>query len=145
MLYSLFPISYDLSWMLVSVLAAFILTFVAIKIGIARLPKDQGRKHAVNGDLAKGKPRGAGLIFSISSVLVFLVFVPFRWEYVIYCALFLLEMLSGYLDDRSSASWSEWKKGLLDLAVCLLAAGAYLIFNESHSLALFGWTLTLPN
>ncbi len=144
MLYSLFPISYDLSWMLVSVLAAFILTFVAIKIGIARLPKDQGRKHAVNGDLAKGKPRGAGMIFSISSVLVFLVFVPFRWEYVIYCALFLLEMLSGYLDDRSSASWSEWKKGLLDLAVCLFAAGTYLVFNASHSLALFGWTLVLP-
>jgi phospho-N-acetylmuramoyl-pentapeptide-transferase len=144
MLYSIFPISYDLSWALVSVLVAFILTFFAIRTGIARLPKDQGRKHAVNGDLAIGKPRGAGLIFSICSVLVFLVFVPFRWEYAIYCALFLLEMLSGYLDDRSAASWSEWKKGLLDLAVCLAAAGTYLAFNESNSLALFGWTLVLP-
>jgi phospho-N-acetylmuramoyl-pentapeptide-transferase len=144
MLYSIFPISYDLSWALISVLAAFILTFFAIRIGIARLPKDQGRKHAVNGDLAIGKPRGAGLIFSICCVLVFLVFVPFRWEYVIYCALFLLEMLSGYLDDRSTTSWSELKKGLLDLAICLFAAGTYLMFNESHSLALFGWTLVLP-
>jgi phospho-N-acetylmuramoyl-pentapeptide-transferase len=144
MLYTLFPVSYDLSWILVSVLAAFILTFFAIKIGISRLPKDQGRKYAINGELAKGKPRGAGLIFSISCVAIFLVFVPFRWEYVIYCALFLLEMLSGYLDDRSSSSWSELKKGLLDLVVCLAAAGAYLIFNESHSLALFGWTLELP-
>jgi phospho-N-acetylmuramoyl-pentapeptide-transferase len=144
MLYSILPISHDLTWMLISVLVAFILTFVAIKIGIARLPKDQGRKFAVDGELAKGKPRGAGLIFSITSVLVFLLFVPFRWEYAIYCALFLLEMLSGYLDDRSSASWSEWKKGLLDLVVCLAAAGAYLAFNESNSLSLFGWTLVLP-
>ncbi|PKM38672.1 MAG: phospho-N-acetylmuramoyl-pentapeptide-transferase [Firmicutes bacterium HGW-Firmicutes-9] len=144
MLYSILPISHDLTWMLISVLVAFILTFVAIKVGIARLPKDQGRKFAVNGELAKGKPRGAGLIFSITSVLVFLLFVPFRWEYAIYCALFLLEMLSGYLDDRSSASWSEWKKGLLDLVVCLAAAGAYLAFNESNSLSLFGWTLVLP-
>jgi len=144
MLYTLFPVSYDLSWILVSVLAAFVLTFFAIKIGIARLPKDQGRKYAINGELAKGKPRGAGLIFSICCVAIFLVFVPFRWEYVIYCALFLLEMLSGYLDDRSDASWSELKKGLLDLAVCLAAAGTYLAFNESNSLALFGWTLVLP-
>ena len=144
MLYSILPISHDLTWMLISVLVAFILTFVAIKVGIARLPKDQGRKFAVDGELAKGKPRGAGLIFSITSVLVFLLFVPFRWEYAIYCALFLLEMLSGYLDDRSSASWSEWKKGLLDLVVCLAAAGAYLAFNESNSLSLFGWTLVLP-
>ena len=70
MLYSFFPVSHDLFWMLVSVLLSFVLTFFAIKIGIARLPKDQGRKFAVNGEVAKGKPRGAGLIFSISSVPV---------------------------------------------------------------------------
>jgi len=144
MLYTFFPISYDISWIVVSIFLTFFLTFFAIKIGISRLPKDQGRKFAVNGEVAKGKPRGAGLIFSICCVIMFLVFVPFRWEYVIYFVLFLLEMLSGYLDDRSSASWSELKKGLLDLAVCLATTGAYLLFNESHSLALFGWTLVLP-
>jgi len=144
MLYSFLPISYDTSWIVVSVFLTFIFTFIAIKTGITRLPKDQGRKFAVNGEVAKGKPRGAGLIFSICCVIMFLVFVPFRWEYAIYCVLFLLEMLSGYLDDRSAASWSELKKGLLDLAVCLAAAGTYLLFNESHSLALFGWTLVLP-
>ncbi len=144
MLYSFLPVSFDLSWVFVSVFLTLLITFIAIKTGIGRLPKDQGRKYAVNGDVAKGKPRGAGLIFSISCVIMFLVFVPFRWEYAIYCVLFLLEMLSGYLDDRSAASWSELKKGLLDLAVCLAAAGTYLLFNESHSLALFGWTLMLP-
>ena len=71
MLYTLFPVSYDLSWILVSVLAAFLLTFFAIKVGIARLPKDQGRKYAINGELAKGKPRGAGLIFSLSAFSCF--------------------------------------------------------------------------
>ncbi len=144
MLYSLFSVSYDVRWVLASVFASFILTFFAIRIGIGRLPKDQGRKYAVNSELSKGKPRGAGLIFSICVVAVFLVFVPFRWEYVVYCALFLLSMLSGYLDDRSVQSWSELRKGLLDLAICLAAAGTYLLFNESHSLALFGWTLVLP-
>ena len=53
-------------------------------------------------------------------------------------------MLSGYLDDRSKHSWGEWKKGLLDLAICLTASITYLAFNGSHSLSLFGWTLVLP-
>lgn len=144
MLYTLFSISYDARWVLISVLLTFILTFAAIKIGINRLPKDQGRKYAVNGELAKGKPRGAGIIFSLSCVFVFLVFVPFRWEYLIYYVLFLFSMLSGYFDDRSTKSWSELKKGLVDLAICLAAAATYLVFNESHSLSLFGWTLELP-
>ena len=60
MLYTFFPISYDISWIVVSIFLTFFLTFFAIKIGISRLPKDQGRKFAVNGEVAKGKPRGAG-------------------------------------------------------------------------------------
>ena len=144
MLYTIFPISYDIRWILISVLVSFILTFFAIKAGLERLPKDQGRKYAVNGELAKGKPRGAGLIFSLCCTVVFLVFVPFRWEYVIYYSLFLLSMLSGYLDDRSKHSWGELKKGLLDLAICLAVSVTYLVFNGSHSLSLFGWTLVLP-
>ncbi len=144
MFYEIFPIYYDLSWVLVSVFLTFILTFFAIKIGIDRLPKDQGRKYAVNGELSKGKPRGAGLIFSLCCFFVFLVFVPFHWEYLIYYALFALSMLFGYFDDRSKRSWGELKKGLLDLAICLAASLTYMIFNKSHSLSLFGWTLVLP-
>ena len=144
MLYTIFSIPYDIRWVLISVLVSLLLTFFAIKAGLDRLPKDQGRKYAVNGELAKGKPRGAGLIFSLCCTFVFLVFVPFRWEYVIYYALFLLSMLSGYLDDRSKHSWGELKKGLLDLAICLAASVTYLVFNGSHSLSLFGWTLVLP-
>ncbi len=144
MLYTIFPILYDIRWVLVSIFLTFILTFFAIKSGLDRLPKDQGRKYAINGELSKGKPRGAGLIFSICCFFVFLVFVPFRWEYLIYYALFALSMLSGYFDDRSKHSWGELKKGLLDLAICLAAAATYLAFNDSHSLALFGWTLVLP-
>jgi len=144
MLYSIFPIPYGTVWILVSVFFTFILTFFAIKSGIDHLPKDQGRKYAVNGELSKGKPRGAGLIFSLTSIFAFLVFVPFRWEYVIYYALFILSMLTGYFDDRSRHSWSELKKGLLDLAICLALAGVYLLFNEGTNLSLFGWTLALP-
>jgi len=144
MLYTIFPVSYGVLWMLVSVFLTLILTFFAIKSGIDRLPKDQWRKYAVNGELSKGKPRGAGLIFSLCCIAVFLVFVPFRWEYLIYCALFALSMLSGYFDDRSRHSWGEWKKGLLDLAICLAASATYLAFNQSHSISLFAWTLVLP-
>ncbi|MEZ4627629.1 MAG: hypothetical protein R2912_05935 [Eubacteriales bacterium] len=70
--------------------------------------------------------------------------MPLRWEYVIYYALFILSMLTGYFDDRSRHSWGELRKGLLDLAICLAAAGVYLLFNEGTSLSLFGWTLALP-
>ncbi len=144
MLYTIFPIPYNVSWVLVSIFFTFFLTFFAIKSGIGRLPKDQGRKYAVNGELSKGKPRGAGLIFSLTSIFVFLIFVPFRWEYVVYYALFILSMLTGYFDDRSKHSWRELKKGLFDLVICFAAAGTYLLFNESSSLSLFGWTLALP-
>ncbi|MEZ4627628.1 MAG: hypothetical protein R2912_05930 [Eubacteriales bacterium] len=65
MLYSIFPIPYGTVWILVSLFFSFILTFIAIKSGIDRLPKDQGRKYAINGELSKGKPRGAGSIFSL--------------------------------------------------------------------------------
>ncbi len=144
MLYTILPISYDVRWVLVSIFVTFLLTFFAIKSGIDRLPRDQGRKFAINGELSRGKPRGAGLIFSLCCIFVFLVFVPFRWEYLIYCALFALSMLSGYLDDRSKHSWGEMKKGLLDLAICLAAAATYLAFNDTHSISLFGWALVLP-
>ena len=144
MLYTIFPVAYDFRWVLVSVFLTLVLTFFAIKSGIDRLPKDQGRKYAINGELSKGKPRGAGLIFSLCCIAIFLVFVPFRWEYLIYYALFALSMLSGYFDDRSRHSWGEWKKGLLDLAICLAAAVTYLFLNDMHSLSLFGLTLVLP-
>ena len=144
MLYLIFPVTYDFRWVLISVFFTLILTFFAIKTGLDRLPKDQGRKYAVNGELSKGKPRGAGLIFSLCCFAVFLIFVPFRWEYLIYCALFALSMLWGYFDDRSRHSWGEWKKGLLDLAICLAASVTYLVFNDSHSVSLFGWVLVLP-
>ena len=144
MLYSIFHLNYNAVWVLISVLVSFFLTLAAIQQGLSRLPKDQGRAYAVNGELSKGKPRGAGLIFSICSTAVFLVFIPFRLEYTLYYAFFLCSMLAGYFDDRSKRSWGEWKKGLIDLAICLGASLTYLYFNPNPSVSAFGYVLALP-
>ena len=63
-------------------------------------------------------------------------------EYLILCVIFLLEMLSGYLDDASKKSWSDYKKGLIDLC---LAAGfmvSYVRFNPTEA-AFFDRSFTL--
>ena len=143
MLYWIFNIPYHPAWVFVSILAAFFATFFAIRAGLNRLPKDQGRAYAVNGELSKGKPRGAGLLFTLCTVAVFLVFVPFELEYVLYYGVVLLSMLAGYFDDRSKRSWGELKKGLIDAAICLIAALTYVVFNPNPSVSLFGMRLAL--
>ncbi|MCU0519841.1 MAG: phospho-N-acetylmuramoyl-pentapeptide-transferase [Anaerolineae bacterium] len=86
-----------------------------------RLPHDHGRVFAVDGEKAKGKPVGAGLIFvSIFSAVALLV-MPFDWRVVGIVGCIVLSMLEGYLDDRSPG-WSEYKLGALDLGISVLGA-----------------------
>ncbi len=144
MIYKLFEIPFSLGWVFTSILVAFLLTLLAIKLGMPLLPKDVGRAFAFEGERTRGKARGSGLIFCIVAVSVFLLFVPLTLEYVIYYVLFLLAMLFGFLDDKSKISWRELKKGLLDLALCMVAAGVFMIFNDSYQIACFGFTCTLP-
>lgn len=143
MLYWITNIPDRLFGVFVSVLAAFFATFFAIRAGLNRLPKDQGRAYAVNGELSKGKPRGAGLLFTLCTVAVFLVFVPFKAEYALYYGVVLLSMFAGYFDDRSRRSWGELKKGLVDVAICLVAAVGYVAFNPNPGVSLFGMRLAL--
>ena len=51
----------------ISVLFAFILTCAAIALGKNILPRDAGRAYAINGSKSVGKPRGAGIIFILTS------------------------------------------------------------------------------
>ena len=83
----------------------------------------------VDGALSKGKARGAGLIFVLCVVLVALAFMPFHLETVIYMVLLIASMLSGYLDDASDTAWNEYKKGLIDFVIALVAGVTYLNFN----------------
>jgi phospho-N-acetylmuramoyl-pentapeptide-transferase len=86
-----------------------------------RLPRDGGRVHAIDGELAKGKPVGAGIIFIPILAAVTLLVVPFDWRILGVVAALLLSMGEGFLDDRAHG-WSEYALGAFDLGVSLLGA-----------------------
>ena len=86
-----------------------------------RLPHDQGRVYAVDGEKARGKPVGAGLIFVSIFSIVALLTMPFNWRVVGIVGCIVLSMLEGYLDDKSHG-WGEYKLGALDLGISLLGA-----------------------
>ncbi len=131
--------------LLAGILAAFFATAFALKKALLTLPKDQGRKYAVNGGLSKGKPRGGGVVFVIVYTAVSLIFVPIKPEYIIIYALLISAMLTGYLDDMSKIPWGELKKGLLDLCICVIAVVTYCNFDGEYTIYFFGGaSLTLP-
>jgi phospho-N-acetylmuramoyl-pentapeptide-transferase len=88
-----------------------------------RLPTDRGKVYAADGGLkSAGKPTGAGLLISLLLLPVLLLFVPIKpWDFGVVLCLYL-SMLFGYLDDRSSLPWGEFRKGVLDLVVAMAAA-----------------------
>jgi phospho-N-acetylmuramoyl-pentapeptide-transferase len=81
---------------------------------------DRGKEYAVGGEESRGKPTGTGVIFIPVFVLVQFLCLPLTWQSSLVLMLALAAMVFGYLDDRASLPWSEYKKGLFDLA---LAAG----------------------
>ena len=117
--------------LLAGIAAAFLCSFLGIRFGMSSLPRDGGRKFAVNGALSKGKPRGAGLIFVAAFTACGVLFVPFTAENLIYILLVVGGMMSGYLDDASEKPWGEYKKGLIDLVIALAGSFTYVNFNGS--------------
>jgi phospho-N-acetylmuramoyl-pentapeptide-transferase len=87
-----------------------------------RLPLDHGRLYAVGAQQSLGKPVGAGLIFVPVFVLVCLLVLPIDLRFLEILVMMLLVMLEGYLDDRSSGGWSEYRLGMVDLGLALLGA-----------------------
>ncbi|MCI9078276.1 MAG: phospho-N-acetylmuramoyl-pentapeptide-transferase [Lachnospiraceae bacterium] len=112
------------------ILVAFVLTFAGLAFPFRFLPVDHGREFAVNGALSKGKTRGAGFIFVIVFIICSLLFMPVNREYIIYCILLLAVMLSGYLDDASRTPWNEYKKGLIDLVISVVAMWTFTNYNK---------------
>jgi len=130
-------------------LLAFLLCFVLVTLLTRllkdKLPQDQGRQYAVNGQLSKGKARGAGVIFVPCVALVSLAFMPFSLELAAYMALLVASMLSGYLDDASDKPWSEYKKGLIDLVLAVLTGLTFLNFDTPVVQFLqFSFTIPAP-
>lgn len=145
MLYSLLnPESYKYI-AFAGLLLAFLLTCILLKVMQNILPRDGGRAHAVNAEVAKGKPRGAGIIFILVFIACSLIFAPFSTELLIYDIMLGAAMLSGYLDDSSKAPWGELKKGIIDLIISLVCAITYVNFNSSVlNLLIFDTTIELP-
>ncbi len=121
---------------------AFVLTFAALGSRFSFLPRDKGRALAVDGEKSRGKLRGVGLVMAVCHVVCSLLFVKVTSEYLILCGVFLLEMLSGYLDDASKKSWSDYKKGLIDLVLSAGFMAAYVSFNPCTA-SVFGLSFTL--
>ena len=117
-------------------LAAFAICFVLLKIKLPFLPKDKGRAFAVNGEKSKGKIRGVGLVMIAVFVLCSVFLMPVTPELICYDVLIFIEMLSGYLDDASDKPWSDYKKGLIDLIVCILISVVFVL-NNSTSFVIF--------
>lgn len=114
---------------IIGVLFCFVSTIIATKTLKEKLPKDEGRLFAHDGILSKGKPRGAGIIFVISFAISSVLFVPINPEYLIYIALVICAMLTGYFDDSSKVPWGPLKKGLLDFFIAVVAGITYINFN----------------
>ena len=124
-------------------LLAFALTALMDSVFHDKLPHDHGREFAVNGALSRGKARGSGLIFVLCIALVSLAFLPFKVEYVIYTILLIASMLSGYFDDAAETAWNEYKKGIIDFAIAIVAGVTYLNFNGC-GVNFLQWSFTLP-
>ena len=108
----------------------FLVTFFLTSKLKSKLPQDIGRAFAVNAERAKGKPRGAGIIFVTCFCVLAFLFAPFDIEYSVYLIFLFLAMMTGFLDDASKIPWSDYKKGLLDL---LISVGVAITFAANNS------------
>lgn len=115
-----------------------------LKLFSGKLPKDQGREFAVDGQKSAGKIRGAGILFVISFIICGLIFVPVSVEYAIYYVLIFAGMLSGYLDDAAEKPWGEYKKGAIDLVISVATAGTFVWKNpDLLRIVFFNHTLNI--
>ncbi len=57
--------------------------------------------------------------------------------------LLIASMLSGYLDDASDTAWNEYKKGLIDFVIAVVAGVTYLNFNGC-GVRFLQWYFVLP-
>ncbi|MBQ7428142.1 MAG: phospho-N-acetylmuramoyl-pentapeptide-transferase [Butyrivibrio sp.] len=144
-MFSLLFGAYNNIVMLAGVILSFLGTFILTNALNDRLPSDQGRAFAVDGAKSAGKPRGAGIIFVLVFTAIALLFANFSIELLIYVALVVIEMITGYMDDAASKPWGEYLKGFLDLVVAILVAVTYIFYNGTAvHLALFDISFELP-
>ena len=132
----------EMPMLMLAISAAFTFgaVILSLKLFKSKLPVDGGRDFAFNGKLSKGKQRGAGIIFICVFIISSLLFIKPSIELGMYYVVIFLGMLSGYLDDASKVPWGEYKKGAIDLVICLLTSGAF-VWKNPDLLSLFGFKL----
>lgn len=130
-------------YILIASAAAFAICFVLLKLKLPFLPKDNGRAFAVNGEVSKGKIRGVGLIMICTFVLCSVFLLPITKEFLCYDVLLFLEMISGYLDDASDNPWSDYKKGFIDLIICVIISVVF-VYNNSTVIMIFDYQIYVP-
>ncbi len=124
---------------------AFVLTVLLISLLKRFLPRDHGRKFAVEGQLSNGKERGAGIIFVSVFVFTAVLFTPQKTEGAVYLLAVLLAMVAGYLDDASEIPWKDYKKAIIDLLIAVMVTFVYIFENGTTvKLALTGISFTMP-
>ncbi|MBQ7882153.1 MAG: phospho-N-acetylmuramoyl-pentapeptide-transferase [Treponema sp.] len=100
--------------------------FLIVRYGLPHfykfMPHDRGREFTVNAEAAKGKPTGVGSFFITTFVILSFILVPLDWFKCSALILTWLMMLTGFLDDRSTTSWGEYKKAILDLLISVIAS-----------------------
>ena len=127
------------------VLFAYAVTCILLGVCSHLLPRDGGRKFAVEGKLSEGKPRGAGFLFILIFSASALLFLPLDREMTIYLILIIAAMLTGYLDDCAKSPWGEYKKGILDFLIAVMIAVTYINFNSTtFYIAILDKSVTLP-
>ena len=110
-------------------MAAAVVNYLLLDRFQKKLPPDRGKDLAVEGDKSRGKPTAAGVIFIPVTLVIGLLVVPFRLDYLAIFGLVFLAMLSGYYDDRAAKPWGEYRKGFFDLVIASLAAIAIFGFD----------------
>ena len=127
-------------------LVAFFATTGLMKALADKLPHDQGRAFAVEGALSKGKVRGAGIVFVLVYVATSVIFDRISVEKIIYLAVIVATMFTGYFDDASEKPWSEYVKGAFDLGLAAVVAVTYLYChgNSFMIIPLAGASITVP-
>jgi phospho-N-acetylmuramoyl-pentapeptide-transferase len=118
-------------------LATAFLTWWLLPRCFAKLPRDQGKPFVKEGEEAKGKPTGAGVVFTAVFVAVLVLVLPPSLPMWALTVCLVLCMLTGYGDDCAEKHWSELRKGTLDLAVAFLAS---LVLCQGQDVTLW-WPL----
>ena len=85
------------------------------------LPTDKGRAFAVDAEQSVGKPISAGIFFIPVFILLTLLMVPFRLDFVGLLGCVFIAMIVGFLDDRSDGGWSEYRLGAIDIGLAFFA------------------------